>query len=56
MSRKNGILDVFRFDISAYSTAPVPPNVIDAELLCSIKEERMRIGADRWIGLAFMNS
>lgn len=47
MARKNGVVDLISIPINEGETKAH----YTAERLCSIREERMRVGVERWVGL-----
>lgn len=52
MSRKSGVVDVILTpgrESAAGEESVAEPH--GARLLCTIREDRMRVGAERWVGL-----
>ncbi|EPQ28529.1 uncharacterized protein PFL1_03833 [Pseudozyma flocculosa PF-1] len=52
MARKSGTIDLVHVAEPAASTSSAAPTELQATVLATITEERMRVGIERWVGLA----
>lgn len=50
MARKDGTIDILRVPTTD-TTVQSEPADLEAKLLCSLREGRMRVGVERWVGL-----